>query len=62
MTDGPKDTTQIEWSDFNWKGHPTPRSDRQRLEDILRAIDEIADDLPSDRALFDSDPPLQSYI
>jgi uncharacterized protein with HEPN domain len=38
------------------------RSDRQRLQDILDAIDVVAQYLPSDRAAFDNDPPLQSHV
>jgi uncharacterized protein with HEPN domain len=35
------------------------RSDRLRLQDMLDAIERY---LPSDRAAFDRDPPLQSHI
>lgn len=38
------------------------RSDRLRLQDILDAIQIVAQYLPSDRAVFDRDPPLQSHI
>ena len=38
------------------------RSERLRLQDILDAIHVIAQYLPSDRAAFDRDPPLQSHI
>jgi uncharacterized protein with HEPN domain len=38
------------------------RSDRVRLEDIISALDEVAEYLPVDRAAFDSNPPLQSHI
>jgi uncharacterized protein with HEPN domain len=38
------------------------RSDRLRLQDILDAIEVVAHYLPADRAMFDSDPPLQSHI
>jgi uncharacterized protein with HEPN domain len=38
------------------------RSDRLRLQDILEAIDIIAQYLPADRAAFDRDSPLQSHI
>lgn len=38
------------------------RSDRLRLQDILDAINIIAQYLPADRAAFDRDPPLQSHI
>lgn len=38
------------------------RSDRLRLEDILDAINVVVRYLPSDRASFDRDPPLQSHI
>ena len=38
------------------------RSDRLRLQDILDAIDTIENYLPSDRAAFDRDPPLQSHV
>ena len=38
------------------------RSDRHRLQDVLEAIEVIAQYLPADRAAFDRDPPLQSHI
>ncbi len=38
------------------------RSDRLRLHDILDAIAVVVQYLPSDRAAFDRDPPLQSHI
>ena len=38
------------------------RSDRLRLQDILDAIDEVVRYLPSDRAAFDRDPPIQSHV
>lgn len=38
------------------------RSDRLRLQDILDAIEEIAQYLPRDRGAFDRDPLLQSHI
>jgi uncharacterized protein with HEPN domain len=38
------------------------RSDRLRLQDMLDAMDVIAQYLPTDRAAFDREPPLQSHI
>jgi uncharacterized protein with HEPN domain len=38
------------------------RSDRLRLQDILDAIEIVARYLPTDRAAFDRDPPIQSHI
>ena len=38
------------------------RSDRLRLQDILDAMDVIAQYLPADRAAFGRDPPVQSHI
>ncbi|HSZ55847.1 MAG TPA: HepT-like ribonuclease domain-containing protein [Tepidisphaeraceae bacterium] len=38
------------------------RSDRLRLQDILDAIAVISRYMPSDRATFDGDAPLQSHI
>ncbi len=38
------------------------RSDRLRLQDIIDAIEVVAQYLPADRATFDRDPPLQSHI
>ena len=38
------------------------RSDRLRLQDILDAIETIAQYLPPDRAAFDRDPPVQSHV
>jgi uncharacterized protein with HEPN domain len=38
------------------------RSDSLRLQDILEAIDVIAQYLPADQAAFDGNPPLQSHI
>lgn len=38
------------------------RSDRLRLLDMLDAIDEVARYLPSDRAAFDANPPVQSHV
>jgi uncharacterized protein with HEPN domain len=38
------------------------RSDRQRLQDVLEAIEVITRYLPADRVTFDADPPLQSHI
>jgi uncharacterized protein with HEPN domain len=39
-----------------------PRGDRLRLQDILDAIAEVQLYLPSDRAAFDANAPLQSHI
>ena len=39
-----------------------PRGDRERLLDILAAIDVVAKYLPADREAFDADPPVQSHI
>lgn len=38
------------------------RSDRQRLLDVLDAMDVLARYTPADRAAFDRDPPLQSHV
>jgi uncharacterized protein with HEPN domain len=38
------------------------RSDRARLLDVLDAIDVVARYLPTERAAFDNDPPVQSHI
>lgn len=38
------------------------RSDWLRLQDILDAIDVVAQYVPADRAAFDRDPPVQSHI
>jgi uncharacterized protein with HEPN domain len=38
------------------------RSDRLRLQDILDAIAVVIEYLPTDRAAFDRDPPIQSHI
>ena len=38
------------------------RSDSLRLQDILDAIEIVARYLPTDRAAFDRDPPIQSHI
>lgn len=44
------------------RGRTAMRSDRLLLEDILDAIDEVAQYVPADRAAFDASPPLQSHI
>ena len=38
------------------------RSDRLLPQDILDAIDTVRQYLPTDRARFDADPPLQSHV
>lgn len=38
------------------------RSDLLRLQDILEAIDIIAQYLPKDQAAFEGNPPIQSHI
>ena len=39
-----------------------PRGDRERLLDVLAAVDVVAKYLPADRAAFDADPPVQSHV
>ena len=39
-----------------------PRGDRERLTDVLAAVDVVAQYLPANRAAFDADPLLQSHL